>query len=589
MKITLKRGPIGFGILLFVSTIFLSFVDIQPINAQEDPVIVEKLKQKYAYVSYDEIGEPHGYHIALRHYDGTCGFCDENGKELVPPRYDYCIGFDNKFIMCQKNEKWGAYSLDGKLELEPGKYDYIEKYGDVYLTAVGKIGTDAKYGIFNAKLKKEVIPCIFDYIDMDAYYKTKKIFAEYKKMFGIYTVTGKRMLPCEYAVIQTFDSLSICIAAKGGENVRGTAYKPIGSKWGIYDLEKGKWLVPCEYDFIGKPAEGIMLCNKGGKIENDECVGGIYGYLDIRGNFIYPLVYEGANNFKDGVAQVTENGVTKLIENPLTGTTLSIANGDGTDNVDLAIPIANAQNGNTFAFIIANENYINGSGATFALNDGKIFKEYCQKTLGLPENNIRFIEDGTFGNMNSIMNKMKDIADVYEDDACFIIYYSGLGATDPKTKERYLLPIDASINTLQTTSYSVNKLMQEIGNMKIKLSFVILDAPFNGLDKSGSTLLAGRSVTIKSQDVDVTGNTILYYGCGNGETAYSNNDVSHGLLTYGLLEKLQQTKGECSIGEMVSAANDYVQRTALNKFDSKQTPELKVSSTLNNWNKLRLK
>lgn len=54
-------------------------------------------------------------------------------------------------------------------------------------------------------------------------------------------------------------------------------------------------------------------------------------------------------------------------------------------DVDINIPQNTIQkNSNTFVVIIANEDYQRVSDVQYANNDGKLFAEYCQRTLGLP-------------------------------------------------------------------------------------------------------------------------------------------------------------------------------------------------------------
>lgn len=59
----------------------------------------------------------------------------------------------------------------------------------------------------------------------------------------------------------------------------------------------------------------------------------------------------------------------------------------GKSDVDINIPITNVANDKSFAVIIANENYRREASVPFAINDGQTFKEYCVKTLGIPEYN----------------------------------------------------------------------------------------------------------------------------------------------------------------------------------------------------------
>ena len=58
--------------------------------------------------------------------------------------------------------------------------------------------------------------------------------------------------------------------------------------------------------------------------------------------------------------------------------------------VDTKIAVNNQIDDKTFVVIVSNENYKNEESVPFANNDGEVFKVYCQKTLGIPENHIRF-------------------------------------------------------------------------------------------------------------------------------------------------------------------------------------------------------
>ena len=109
--------------------------------------------------------------------------------------------------------------------------------------------------------------------------------------------------------------------------------------------------------------------------------------------------------------------------------------------VDKNIPITGLKNDNTFAIIIANENYQNDAKVDYALNDGRIFKEYCIKTLGIPESNIKLSPDATLNNLRNNISWIKDVASVYKGEAEIIFYYAGHGVPDDSSKEAFLLPV----------------------------------------------------------------------------------------------------------------------------------------------------
>ena len=76
-------------------------------------------------------------------------------------------------------------------------------------------------------------------------------------------------------------------------------------------------------------------------------------------------------------------------------TYMVLAKGD----VDTRIPISTQTYANTFVVIISNEDYRYEEKVPYALNDGKIFQLYCEKTLGIPSKNIVFAQNASLGDM----------------------------------------------------------------------------------------------------------------------------------------------------------------------------------------------
>ncbi|MBR6797122.1 MAG: leucine-rich repeat protein, partial [Opitutales bacterium] len=95
-----------------------------------------------------------------------------------------------------------------------------------------------------------------------------------------------------------------------------------------------------------------------------------------------------------------------------------------TSDVDKNIPV-NPQNAsrNRFIAVIANENYRFVPPVSFALNDGKVFYEYCRKTFGVPESQIKFFKNATSGEMNEALSWLEARGKL--ENAELILYYSG--------------------------------------------------------------------------------------------------------------------------------------------------------------------
>ena len=112
------------------------------------------------------------------------------------------------------------------------------------------------------------------------------------------------------------------------------------------------------------------------------------------------------------------------------------------NTVDTKIAVNSVQDDKTFVVIISNENYKHEESVPFARNDGEVFKVYCQKTLGIPDSNIRFLSDATLNEMKFELNWLDEALKAYDGEARAIIYYSGHGMPDESSKEAYLLPVD---------------------------------------------------------------------------------------------------------------------------------------------------
>lgn len=255
-------------------------------------------------------------------------------------------------------------------------------------------------------------------------------------------------------------------------------------------------------------------------------------------------------------------------------------------DVDVNIPVNPQNNENTFALIIANENYQTVEKVSNALNDGHIFAEYCKKTLGLPKSNVHFIADATLNNIKREINLINQIASVYGKSSKLIVYYAGHGIPDEATHSAYLLPIDGYLSDL-TTCYSLNNLYNSLGEMPSSQIVVLIDACFSGSMRGDGMLASARGVAIKAKPETASGNMIILSASQGDETAYSIKEQGHGLFTYYLLKKLQETKGDVSLGILANFIKENVMKKSLVINGKLQTPTIipsdSVSDCWENW------
>nr|MBP7471916.1 caspase family protein [Prevotella sp.] len=262
----------------------------------------------------------------------------------------------------------------------------------------------------------------------------------------------------------------------------------------------------------------------------------------------------------------------------------------GSSDVDTNIPSTKANNDKTFAIIISNEHYQSVPEVAMANNDGATFAKYCQLTLGIPENNIRSYPDATFGGMIHAMQDIRNIASAYNNDINVIFYYAGHGIPNEATKDAYLLPVDAD-GTQTEVCYSLNKLYRELSSLNAKSVVVFLDACFSGATSEGGNILASaRGVALKAKKEDPRGNMVVFSAASDDETAFPYKEKGHGLFTYFLLKKLQESKGNVTLKDLSSYISDKVKQQSIVVNRKAQTPTVSPSAAvIDRWQEMKLR
>lgn len=181
---------------------------------------------------------------------GFFGFIDENKKWIIPPVYKEIRrpfiseeGFENKFIVQDKNNKWGLINYQGRRIIEI-KYDTLFTY-------------TAK-GLMIAKLNKK---------------------------YGGVSLLGDVEIPFEY------DSIHNPYWGEGEEKMftYGNVAAMRNGKWGYID-ETGKTLIDFKYDDV----TGNFSMELAGVKQN-----GKWGFIDTKGNIKIPFTYLRARGFDE--------------------------------------------------------------------------------------------------------------------------------------------------------------------------------------------------------------------------------------------------------------------------------------------------
>ena len=252
------------------------------------------------------------------------------------------------------------------------------------------------------------------------------------------------------------------------------------------------------------------------------------------------------------------------------------------DLIDTKIAVNNVIDEKTFVLIFCNENYKYEQPVPYALNDGDIFRQYCEKTLGIAAENIKYQPDASLNDMRIQLSLLEKKVNAFDGEARAIVYYSGHGMPSDDDKTAYLLPIDGN-SAIPMSGLSIADLYKQLGEMKSRQTMVFLDACFSGARRDGQMLASSRGVAIKVKDTPVTGNMVVFSAAQGNETAYPYKEKHHGLFTYFVLKQLHQYGGHITLGELSDYVTKQVSRTSIVKNEKSQTPSIIASNSVKDW------
>ncbi len=263
-------------------------------------------------------------------------------------------------------------------------------------------------------------------------------------------------------------------------------------------------------------------------------------------------------------------------------------------DVDSDIPITKTKQTDTYALIIGNEDYKSKQrGLTieqnvdFAINDAEVFKLYCEKTLGIPNEQIFLLKNATSAEISRELNKLSILSKLDKGKAKLIFYYSGHGLPHEQTKESYLIPVDVTGENLDY-AIKLSDVYNKLTEYPAEQITVFLDACFSGGARNQG-LLAMKGIKVKPKKDIISGNMVVFTSSSGRESSAVYREKQHGYFTYYLLKKLKETEGEIdyfNLGEFI--INSVSKKTTLN--GTLQTPQVNVSLKVENeWKLWKLK
>lgn len=258
-------------------------------------------------------------------------------------------------------------------------------------------------------------------------------------------------------------------------------------------------------------------------------------------------------------------------------------------DVDENIPIAESNtNSNAFVLIIANENYKDLQKVNYALSDAETFREYCIKTLGVPQKQIFYLTDATYGEMGKALGKLKYVLNEFDGKRA-IVYYCGHGTNDESSGKAYIVPVDGDAKS-SMLSYCMDDIYKTLSQTKAASITYFLDACFSGADRDGGMLVAARGTARAPKKEVIGGNTIVFSATSNDETAMAYDEKGHGLFTYYILKALQQSNGNITYEDLFNYISEKVKEDSYFVNDKPQHPTIATSpQAMESWKGMKLK
>lgn len=501
------------------------------------------------------------------------GVCDKNGKTILPAKYKEKghngVIYDSQndmFLVC--DDQHNTLLVDKKNQIlarfEYDKYGHEVKFGGKGIIILGGYEDGHKYYKGYEK---------YTYVDFNG----KNLFGD--KFF-------RRAYPFErkYANVKVDNDYKV-IDLKGNivlnnayiDTIPNSRYYRLhkDEKEGLLD-EYANTVFPAEYKYLVLADDMYAETDNQVPFNNEYKLDHLilmykddmYGYSLPDGKVVVPCNYRNLwDAYLLKYQYLSKNGVS---------------------DIDVNIPYSSNRSQNLFALVIANENYKNEENVNFAHKDGEIFRNYLTSTLGISDKQVKSIYDATNNDIHLGIDWLKNMSTAYKGNVKLIVYYAGHGIPNESDRSSYLLPVDGK-GSLLNTCYSLSSFYSQLGQINSEQTIVFMDACFSGAKRGEGMLTSTRGVAVKTKTSGLTGNVVALTASQGDETAHPYKEQKHGLFTYFLLKKIKESKGNCNLGDLMDYLSSNVLQTSMMENGVPQTPSIITSTSVNNWQSIKLK
>lgn len=231
--------------------------------------------------------------------------------------------------------------------------------------------------------------------------------------------------------------------------------------------------------------------------------------------------------------------------------------------VDSIIPSYNTRRNSTHVLVIGNQDYRFADPVPFALHDAYVFQQYCHEALGVPEQNIIYMENATKEMMDEALERLDSVNNPSEKR--LIVYYAGHGAPvfekGQDSPVPYLWPTDVRYIR---RGIPLGQFYNQVSNLGFEQTVYFFDACFSQLDKA-------RGV-VRVEQEKPKGRSVAFSATGKNQLAHPYGTESHGLFTYYLLSALQTKGDNVTFGELSDLIRRNVTTTSKKEMPTEQQP-----------------
>jgi len=234
-----------------------------------------------------------------------------------------------------------------------------------------------------------------------------------------------------------------------------------------------------------------------------------------------------------------------------------------------------------FALVVGIEHYRDLPPPTGARADAQRFAQLAQKSLGIPDANVRIALDdhATRGDLSAHLEWLK--LNVPPGGRVYF-FFSGHGAPDASQGTPYLLPYDGNPAAVDQTALPLEQVMRTLSESKAGEVLAIVDSCYSGAG-GRSVLPAGARPIVRMKEAAPAAQVALFAASSGSQISGPSAEGNGGLFTKYLIEGIGSGSadvdgdGQITLNELKSWVGPRVEREA-KRASRAQVPSLSLGN-----------